>query len=413
MIEYKEIFKKARASRSNLIGISDTKVNEVLKDLAELAIKKINFLLAENLKDLAKMDQGNAMYDRLLLSEKRIKDIASELIQVRQLPSPLHEVLEERTLENGLLLQKITVPIGVIGIIYEARPNVTFDVFSLSIKSGNSLLLKGSSSAEFSNKAIIRLIHDVLDQHGIAKGALQLLPTERAATKAMLEAVGMVDMIIPRGSQELINFVRENARVPVIETGAGIVHTYIDISADLVKAKAIILNAKTRRPSVCNSLDCLIIHQHHLKKLNELIDPLLSKEVEVFADPLAFESLNPNSKIHKANSIHFGTEFLSLKLAIKTVQSLDEALAHIVQYSSKHSEAIISENQENINQFLLEVDAAAVYVNASTAFTDGNQFGLGAEIGISTQKLHARGPMGLRELTSYKWLVRGNGQIRK
>jgi glutamate-5-semialdehyde dehydrogenase len=251
-----------------------------------------------------------------------------------------------------------------------------------------------------------------LEKHGIPKGAFQLLQADRSATKALLEAVGFVDVIIPRGSQGLINFVRENAKVPVIETGAGIVHTYVDESADLEKAKAIIFNSKTRRPSVCNSLDCLIIHRSQLKNLNELVAPLLEKQVEIFADESAFKVLKSNPKIQKADETHFGTEFLGLKLAIKTAINLDEALDHIAEYSSQHSEAIVTENPEAMDRFLLEVDAAAVYVNASTAFTDGNQFGLGAEIGISTQKLHARGPMGLKELTSYKWIVRGNGQVR-
>lgn len=391
----------------------DSKVNQVLEELAELAQAESNFLISENQKDLNRMDSENPMYDRLLLSADRIKEISNEILQVSRLSSPLHHVLESKVLENGLSLEKVTVPLGVIGIIYEARPNVTFDVFSLAIKSGNGLILKGGSDAEYSNLAIIKLIHQVLERHQIPIEAFQLLPTDRAATKALLEAVGFVDVIIPRGSRGLINFVRENAKVPVIETGAGIVHTYVDESADLTKAKAIILNAKTRRPSVCNSLDCLIIHKSQLRNLNELIQPLLVKGVAIFADADSFEALAPNSKISLADESHFGTEFLSLKLAIKTVENLDESLDHIATFSSQHSEAIISENPANINRFLLEVDAAAVYVNASTAFTDGAQFGLGAEIGISTQKLHARGPMGLAELCSYKWVVRGNGQVRE
>ena len=324
----------------------------------------------------------------------------------------LHHLLEEKKLENGLLLSKISVPLGVIGIIYEARPNVTFDVFALALKTGNGLVLKGGSDADFSNRAILSLIHKVLEKHGLPVAAFQLLPADRAATKALLEAVGFVDVIIPRGSQGLIDFVRQNAKVPVIETGAGIVHTYIDESADLSKAKKIIHNAKTRRPSVCNSLDCLIIHEELLDELGELVHPMMVDNVKIYADEQAFAHLQRHELIQKANEDHFGTEFLSLKLAIKTVKNLDEALDHIATHSSKHSEAIISETPENIERFLLEVDAAAVYANSSTAFTDGNQFGLGAEIGISTQKLHARGPMALRELTSYKWIIRGTGQIR-
>ncbi|TDQ16370.1 glutamate-5-semialdehyde dehydrogenase [Algoriphagus boseongensis] len=412
MSELDSIFQSVKKSSRKLSGISDKTVHEVLSDLADLAVQEVDFLLAENHKDLAKMDQGNPMYDRLLLNESRIKGIAKEILQVKTLPSPLGIILEEKTLENGLLLTKTTVPLGVIGIIYEARPNVTFDVFTLALKSGNGLILKGGSDADFSNRAILSLIHRVLEKHNIPTEAFVLLPADRMATKALLEAVGFVDVIIPRGSQGLIDFVRQNSKVPVIETGAGIVHTYVDETADLTKAKQIVHNSKTRRPSVCNSLDCLIIHEKLLSNLDELVSPLLQSGVQIFADEKAFDALSSNPLIQKAEESHFGTEFLSLKMAIKTVSNLEEALEHIATYSSKHSEAIISENPEHVRQFLLEVDAAAVYANASTAFTDGNQFGLGAEIGISTQKLHARGPMALRELTSYKWIVQGDGQIR-
>lgn len=412
MNEFSPLFQQVQKSSRRLTGISDAQIQMILEDLATLAVRDTAFLLEENKKDLDRMDISNPMYDRLLLSEARIAGIAAEIRQVAQLPNPLHHILEEKKLENGLLLTKKTVPLGVIGIIYEARPNVTFDVFALAIKSGNGLVLKGGSDADFSNRAIIGLVHQVLEKHGLPVTAFQLLPADRAATKALLEAVGFVDVIIPRGSQGLINFVRENAKVPVIETGAGIVHTYIDESADLAKAKKIIHNSKTRRPSVCNSLDCLIIHEDLLDELGELVHPLMLDNVKIFADEKAFAHLQRHELIQKADESHFGTEFLSLKMSIKTVKNLDEALDHIATYSSKHSEAIVSETPENIDRFLLEVDAAAVYANASTAFTDGNQFGLGAEIGISTQKLHARGPMALRELTSYKWVVRGSGQIR-
>jgi glutamate-5-semialdehyde dehydrogenase len=412
MTEFQSIFEAVQKSSRKLIGIQDLQVRQVLSDLADLAEERIPFLLEENQKDLNRMDRVNPMYDRLLLNESRIRGIAGEIRQVANLESPLGILLEKRTLENELELSKISVPLGVIGIIYEARPNVTFDVFSLALKSGNGLVLKGGSDADFSNRAIITLIHEVVKKHRLPAEAFQLLPPDRAATKALLEAVGFVDVIIPRGSQGLINFVRENAKVPVIETGAGIVHTYVDETADLEKAKSILHNAKTRRPSVCNSLDCLIIHESRLNELQEIIQPMLESGVEVFADEKAFAPLPQNSQIHPAQPEHFGTEFLSLKLAIKTVKNLEEALDHIAAFSSKHSEAIISENPATIERFLNEVDAAAVYANASTAFTDGNQFGLGAEIGISTQKLHARGPMALRELTSYKWVVRGSGQIR-
>ena len=412
MNEFTSLFEQVQKSSRKLTSVNDDLVRLILNDLATLAERETAFLLEENKKDLNRMEVSNPMYDRLLLTEPRIAGIATEIRQVMQLPGPLNHVLEEKKLENGLLLTKVTVPLGVIGIIYEARPNVTFDVFTLALKSGNGLVLKGGSDADFSNRAIMSLIHQVLEKYGLPVSAFQLLPPDRAATKALLEAVGLVDVIIPRGSQGLINFVRENAKVPVIETGAGIVHTYVDESANLAKAKKIIHNAKTRRPSVCNSLDCLIIHEQLLDELSELIFPLIQDNVTIYADEKSFAHLERQELIQKADESHFGTEFLSLKMAIKTVKNLDEALDHIASHSSKHSEAILSETQANIDRFLLEVDAAAVYANASTAFTDGNQFGLGAEIGISTQKLHARGPMALHELTSYKWVVRGEGQIR-
>lgn len=412
MNELNFIFQTVQKSSRKLAGIADATVQAILSDLADLAVQEIPFLLGENQKDLDRMDPENPMYDRLLLSQDRINGIAGEILQVKNLPSPLGIVLEQKKLDNGLDLSKITVPLGVIGIIYEARPNVTFDVFALALKSGNGLVLKGGSDADYSNRAILSLIHQVLKKHGIPTGAFQLLPADRSATKALLEAVGFVDVIIPRGSQGLIDFVRQNAKVPVIETGAGIVHTYVDESADLKKAQQIIHNSKTRRPSVCNSLDCLVIHEAILPSLNELVKPLLESGVTLFADQKAFGSLASDPRIEQAEEDHFGIEFLSLKMSIKTVANLDEALDHIARYSSKHSEAIVSENPEHIQRFLKEVDAAAVYANASTAFTDGNQFGLGAEIGISTQKLHARGPMALRELTSYKWIIQGDGQVR-
>ncbi|NVK48435.1 MAG: glutamate-5-semialdehyde dehydrogenase [Cyclobacteriaceae bacterium] len=412
MTDFKPLFQKVKKSSRKLASLEDSQAQKILFDLADLMISQSEFLIRENQNDLDRMEQTNPMYDRLALSQERIEGMAHEIQQVAQLPSPLHVSLEEKVLPNGLFLEKITVPLGVVGIIYEARPNVTFDVFSLALKSGNGLILKGGSDADFSNRAIMSLIHQVLRRFGVPSDAFLLLPADREATKALLEAVDEIDVIIPRGSQGLINYVRQHSKVPVIETGAGIVHTYLDEDADLEKAKAIIHNAKTRRPSVCNSLDCLLIHEKLLSSLSEIIEPLLNSGVKVYADEKAFAFLPKNPLIQKAEPSHFGTEFLSLQLAIKTVENLDEALEHISTHSSRHSEAIISENQESLNRFLKEVDAAAVYANASTAFTDGAQFGLGAEIGISTQKLHARGPMALRELTSYKWIVRGNGQIR-
>ncbi len=412
MSKFQFIFEETKNSARKLFQVDDILVKKVLTELAEITIQQSEFLMAENRRDLERMSPENPMYDRLELTSTRIEGICEELQNVASLPSPLNLPLEEKTLENGLRLSKHTVPLGVLGIIYESRPNVTFDVFALALKSGNGLVLKGGSDAEFSNLAIMILIHRVLDRNGIPKEAFQLLPAVREATKELLEAVNYVDVIIPRGSQNLISFVRDNAKVPVIETGAGIVHTYLDHEADIDSAKDILHNAKTRRPSVCNSLDCLILHESHLDRLSEIIEPLIHSGVQIFADEKSFGVLDSHPSVHQAKPEHFGTEFLSLKMSIKTVNDLEEALNHIHNFSSKHSEAIISNNQESIDRFLNEVDAAAVYANASTAFTDGAQFGLGAEIGISTQKLHARGPMALKELTSYKWRVVGDGHVR-
>jgi len=390
-------------------------VNKVLQAIADLAIASTDFLLIENQKDVDRMDPEDPKYDRLKLTPQRIKDIAAEIINVSKLESPLGHIISERTMPNGLHISKVSVPLGVVGVIYEARPNVTFDVFSLCFKTGNVCILKGGSDAAYSNEAIISLIHQVLTDHNINVNVATLLPPDRAATDALLTAVGYVDVLIPRGSQQLINHVRNHSKVPVIETGAGIVHTYFDASGDLEKGSAIIFNAKTRRVSVCNALDCLIIHAYRLNDLPGLVKPLADKQTELFAEDRAYKILKdnyPSELLNLAQPEHFGTEFLSMKMAIKVVDSFEEALEYIAVNSSKHSEAIISEDAANIEAFLNEVDAAAVYVNASTAFTDGAQFGLGAEIGISTQKLHARGPMGLQELTSYKWIVKGNGQVR-
>ncbi|GGI29040.1 glutamate-5-semialdehyde dehydrogenase [Pedobacter mendelii] len=414
-MDYEHYFEKAKQATRTMISLSKETTNKVLADLAEALVLHAPEILAENEKDLAKMPIEDSKYDRLKLTEQRIADIANDVKNVVKLASPLDEILSDKTLENKLQIQKIRVPLGVVGVIYEARPNVTTDVFSLCFKTGNVAVLKGGSDAEFSNLAITKVIHEVLQKHEISPNVLNLLPAERAATEALLNARGFVDVLIPRGSQSLINYVRENSKIPVIETGAGIVHTYFDESGDLEKGKAIIFNAKTRRVSVCNALDCVLVNQNRLADLAELLSPLADGKVELFADEKSFEILKssyPAELLNQATEQHFGTEFLSLKLAVKIVHDFDAALNHIADYSSKHSEAIISEDAENITRFLNEVDAAAVYANASTGFTDGAQFGLGAEIGISTQKLHARGPMGLEELTSYKWVVRGNGQVR-
>jgi glutamate-5-semialdehyde dehydrogenase len=413
-MNYNSYFDKAREA-SRKPTLAPALINKVLKDVAAQAIAQTEYILAENQKDLDRMDPADPKYDRLKLTADRIKGIASDMQSVAKLDSPLGKQLSATEMPNGLSISKIRVPLGVIGVIYEARPNVTFDVFALCFKTGNISILKGGSDADFSNKAIISVIHKVLNKHSIDVDMATLLPPEREATAALLNAIGYIDVLIPRGSQSLIDFVRDNSKVPVIETGAGIVHTYFDESGNVEKGAEIIANAKTRRVSVCNALDCLIIHSGRLSDLPQLAQILRQKEVEIFADEQAFEALKsdyPANLLHEASPEHFGTEFLSMKMAIKTVNSFKDALEYIAANSSKHSEAIISENADNIAQFLNDVDAAAVYANVSTAFTDGAQFGLGAEIGISTQKLHARGPMGLEELTSYKWLVQGNGQTR-
>ena len=403
-----------QASRE-IITLTDEAINRLLCDLADRIPTHQEAILAANKKDVERMDPADPMVDRLLLNPARLEAIAADIRNVASLTSPLDVVLEERMLQNGLGLKKVTVPIGVIGIIYEARPNVTFDVFALCLKSGNATVLKGGSDAMYSNIAIVELIHSVLKEHGINPDTIYLLPAEREAAAIMLNAVGYIDMIIPRGSQKLIDFVRDNAKVPVIETGAGIVHTYFDKSGDLELGKQVIFNAKTRRPSVCNALDTLIIHRNRLGDLPALVEPLLEKQVLLFADEAAFAALHghyPDALLQLADPEHFGTEFLSLKMSVKTVSSLEEALEHIAHYSSRHSEAIIATDAATTATFLKRVDAAVVYANTSTAFTDGAQFGLGAEIGISTQKLHARGPMALKELTTYKWIIEGNGQVR-
>ncbi|MET4081074.1 glutamate-5-semialdehyde dehydrogenase [Pedobacter sp. UYP30] len=415
MNNYTIYFQQAKTASHNTVQISTKTTNAVLLDVADALKADAASILSANAKDLAKMPKDDPKYDRLKLTEERISAIASDMENVAKLESPLGKIISESVLENGLKIKKTRVPLGVVGVIYEARPNVTADVFSLCFKTGNVAVLKGGTDADFSNQAIAKTIHRVLKEHDLNPALLTLLPPERSATEALLNAREFVDVIIPRGSQALINFVRENSKIPIIETGAGIVHTYFDKSGDLEKGKAIILNAKTRRVSVCNSLDCVLIHQDRVQDLPALLSPLADKEVLLFADDASFEALSgnyPKALLNRAKPEHFGTEFLSLKLAVKVVEDLDGALNHIAQFSSKHSEAIVSEDSDALAKFLNEVDAAAVYANASTAFTDGAQFGLGAEIGISTQKLHARGPMGLEELTSYKWIIEGDGQVR-
>lgn len=407
---------KAREASKSLLLLNDEQINEILLALADAAEANADFIIEENKKDLDRMDPADPKYDRLLLNRSRIEGIAADIRNVASLPTPLGRVLDERTRPNGMKIRKVSVPFGVIGVIYEARPNVSFDVFSLCFKTANTCVLKGGADAEFSNTAIVSVIHDTLARFNVNPDVCTLLPATREATGELLKATGYVDLLIPRGSSSLINFVRENATIPVIETGAGICHTYFDKSGDLEKGKAIVLNAKTRRVGVCNALDCLIVHRDRLADIPALTSALAAKDVIIFADEEAYGVLEgnyPAALLRKADETSFGTEFLSYKMSVKTVGTIEEALRHIETYSSKHSECIIAEDETAKELFRCLVDAACVYTNVSTAFTDGAQFGLGAEIGISTQKLHARGPMALAEITSYKYLIDGEGQTRE
>ena len=415
-MELKNTFEQVQEASRELVMLENDRIDEILLAVADEAVAQTDYILTENGKDLARMDEADPKYDRLKLTASRIQDIAADMRKVAELPSPLGRVLKHHVLPNGLELTRMSVPFGVIGIIYEARPNVSFDVFSLCLKSGNACVLKGGSDADASNRAIVGVIHAVLSRFGVNTHVVELLPATREATAEMLHANGYIDLIIPRGSSNLINFVRANATIPVIETGAGICHAYFDKAADLEKGKSIVNNAKTRRVSVCNALDCLVLHEDRLADLPALCAPLAKSNVLIYADESAYVALQggyPTELLKPATEESFGTEFLSYTMAIKTVTSVDEALEHIRRNSSKHSECIITEDDAVANRFLRLVDAACVYANAPTSFTDGAQFGLGAEIGISTQKLHARGPMALEEITSYKWIIKGNGQVRK
>ena len=408
-----QFFIDARQAGKRIACLDDETRNRVLLAVAdELTASKEEWLRA-NAQDLAAMDPSSPLYDRLMLTDARIEGIASDMRHVAALPSPLGRVLLDRVLPNGLHLRKVAVPFGVIGVIYEARPNVTLDVFSLCFKSGNACVLKGGKDADASNRAAIGIVHRVLRRMGVPPEAATLLPATHEAADRLLGAVGYVDVVIPRGGRRLIDFVRNNARIPCIETGAGVVNTYFDLSGDLEIGKAIVFNAKTRRVSVCNALDCLIVHSGRLGDLPALCAPLADKDVVLYADERAFAALEGvYPLLQPATPDSFGTEFMDYKMAVRTVDSLQEALDHIAQYGSGHSESIVTEDAAAAEAFQAAVDAACVYVNAPTSFTDGAQFGLGAEIGISTQKLGARGPMGLEELTTYKWLIDGRGQTR-
>lgn len=410
-----KLLHETAVAAKQLVALPDERVVKILRLVADALEAHQEEVLEANAEDLQRMDPANPKYDRLKLTADRVEAIAHDMRNVSSLPSPLDRLLNETVRPNGMVIKKISVPFGVIGVIYEARPNVTFDVFSLCFRSGNACVLKGGSDADSSNRALVKIIRSVLMEQGVDPAACTLLPPEREATEELLNAVGLVDLIIPRGSGALIRFVRDHARVPVIETGAGICHTYFDQAGDVEKGRAIINNAKTRRVSVCNALDCLIVHRARLADLPSLCELLAAHHVRIYADEEAFAALSgyyPMDLLEVATAESYGTEFLDYKMSIRTVGSVEEALAHIARYSSKHSESIISEDEQVIRQFQRCVDAACVYANVSTAFTDGAQFGFGAEIGISTQKLHARGPMALPELTTYKYIIEGSGQIR-
>ena len=406
-------FEEARRAAAQVALLPDVSRADALRAVADAIEAQQGPLLAANAEDLARMDPQNPLCDRLRLTPERLAGIASDMRQVAELPSPLGRTLEDRFLPNGLRLRKVSVPFGVIGVIYEARPNVTFDVFSLCFKSGNACILKGGRDADASNRAAVELIRRTLAQRGLPEAAVTLLPPTHEAAGELLGAVGYVDLVIPRGGRRLIDFVRDNAKVPCIETGAGVVNTYFDAAGDLETGRRIVLNAKTRRVSVCNALDCLIVHASRLGDLPALVEPLAAKGVTIYADEAAYDALDGRyPKLEKATDESFGTEYMDYKMAVRTVDSLDGALAHIARYGSGHSESIVTADAGAAQRFQAEVDAACVYVNAPTSFTDGAQFGLGAEIGISTQKLGARGPMGLAEITTYKWLIDGSGQVR-
>ena len=412
-MQLKETFERVKRASKSLALLTDEQRNEILNAVASAIIDNKVRILKANTQDLTKMSKDNPLYDRLQLTEERLDGIASDMRNVAILPTPLGHITKQKTLPNGLRLCRVSVPFGVIGMIYEARPNVTFDVFSLCFKSGNACILKGGKDADCSNREEVALIHEVLEQYGVSKDVVALLPATHEATGEMLNAVGYVDLCIPRGGRKLIDFVRDTARIPVIETGAGVVNTYFDEEGDLEMGKAIINNAKTRRVSVCNALDCLIIHKSRLQDLPALCEKMAEKDVIIYADTQAYAALDGKYPyLEHTTDDSFGTEFMDYKLAIKTVASLKEALEHIDDNGSGHSESIITMNEQTARKFQAHVDAACVYWNAPTSFTDGAQFGLGAEIGISTQKLGPRGPMALEEICTYKWLIEGEGQTR-
>lgn len=412
----KQILEQAKWAGRKMALVDLSKINQTLLDLSSETRRQTPGIIEANRKDLNLMDRDNPMYDRLLLNEDRINAICDSIETIAALPFPQSKVISQIERPNGLKIKKISVPFGVIGVIYEARPNVSFDVFALCFKSGSACILKGGTDAYQTNSFIVKLLRSVLERNGFLPETVQLMPPGRECTEALLNAVGYVDLIIPRGSQGLITSVRNQSKIPVIETGIGVCHVYVDKSVDLELAARIITNSKTRRVSVCNALECLLVHRDHINDLPLLCKGLADHKVRLYLEPEAKKILTGSYPSELLSELvveeHFGHEFLDYKLAIHVVDSIEEAIEHISLYGSKHSESIASTLPESIAYFQASVDAACVYSNAPTSFTDGGEFGFGAEIGISTQKLHARGPMALPELTSYKWIIEGNGQIR-
>jgi glutamate-5-semialdehyde dehydrogenase len=409
------LLEKTHTASAEVRRLNDAQKKGILNCLAEILTQNTEQIIIENQKDLLRMDLADPKYDRLKLTESRIQDLAISLREIAELSDPSGQIFSEKKLDNGLKIKKIAVPMGVIGVIYEARPNVTIDVTALCLRSGNAVVLRGGSDAFDTNSFLVNLIHDVLREFDVDTNCVALLPPDRDLVKELLTATRYVDLIIPRGSASLIQFVRKHSLVPTIETGAGVCHTYVETTADLQKAADIVVNAKVSRPSVCNALDTVVVDETIAKSfLPMLFEGFLKWNVEVFADEISHKIFLGIEYPHlqKASQDDFGREFLDYKCSVKVVSGFSEAVEHINKYSSKHSEAIISKNQEYCDRFIQEIDAAAVYTNASTRFTDGGQFGLGAEIGISTQKLHARGPFALEKLVTEKWIVTGDGQVR-
>lgn len=405
--------KKTHTASGSLLSVRDIQLRKLLRSLADELNNSIPAILKANAKDLAKQSADNPRIDRLMLDEKRIRAIAASIRNIAKLPDPSGKILEKKTLHNGLKLEKIAVPLGVVGAIYESRPNVTFDIAALCLRSRNACVLKGSNEADHTNKAAVGLIKKVLRSYGMDADLVTLLPPDREVVEVMFTATKYLDVLIPRGSDGLIRYVRKHSLVPVIETGAGVCHIYVESKANLSRALEIVVNAKTSRPSVCNAVDTILVDKKIASGFLKKLAPLFAaKEVEIFAGKPETVLLKGYPFLTPATTADYGREFLSLKCAIKVVDGIEEALNHIATYSTKHSESILSEDKKACEYFIRNVDSAVVYSNASTRFTDGEVFELGAEIGISTQKLHARGPFALEKLVTEKWIVRGSGQIR-